>query len=132
MSDFETPMGSTSDELDFSNDGVQTEEKLWTITSAEVESTENGKRLVVEFETEGANFPQTQRYWLEHENEDAQRIGRAEAKRLATAITGSPRMDPTKIVGQKVLATIKEDKKGFVRLNMFKSAPSAAAAVPAI
>lgn len=126
MSEFDTPMGSTQDEvLDFSNDGIQTEEKLWEITGSEIESTDNGKRWVVEFSNPDQSFPQTERYWLEHENEDAQRIGRGQAKRLAIVLTGSPQVAPSKVMGMKVLATISEDKKtGFARLNRFKAAPT--------
>lgn len=117
-------MASTQDEvLDFSNDGIKEEEKAWVVTDAKVETTEKGKRLVVESSDGETPFPHTERFWLEHENEDAQRIGRGQAKKFAIAVTGAPQISPTKLIGMKYLATIGEDKQGFVRLSRYKPAP---------
>lgn len=115
--------GTQEEVLDFTSDGVKTEEKAWTIINATVETTEKGKRLVIESQDDTTPYPHTERFWLEHENEDAQRIGRGQARKFALAVTGSPQVVPSKLIGMKYLATIGEDKKGFVRLSQYKPLP---------
>lgn len=130
-------MGAVANEkLDFSNDvSVQTEEKTWTITRAEVTEAENGQGtfLSVDFQDESTPFPREERFWLKH-NEVAGKkiaqmvqIARANAKRLYVAALGTKDGYPSDLVGKKVVATISEDDRGFAHLKNYKPAAAAEA-----
>lgn len=124
-------MESTENELDFSNDvNVKTEEKLWTVTGATIEQTDDGTGtfLAIEMTDEETPFPRTEKFWLKHDDvpgknwEKTVQISRSNAKRFALAATGSPKLDLKDLIGAKFIATISEDQQGFVRINKYKPA----------
>lgn len=134
MSEFENGMLSTAEEeMDFAGDIFKPTESVWSIIDAKIDSVEDagavvGKQLVVELRDEEA-FTRTEKFWLEHAAvegknwEQAVKIARGAAGELSIAVTGSPKTAASKLIGQKVLATLSKDKNGFFRLGRYKTAP---------
>lgn len=120
---------SPADELDFSNDGIQTAEHEFEIVSADETEKENGKQVSVGFKTEALPFVVTSRFWVRHTNPKAQEIGRSNGKKIAIAALGAPSFGPAGLeglIGKRVLATVSEDKNGFTQINKFKALPESA------
>lgn len=122
-------VAATSENLfDFSKDGFQPVTGDFTLVSYETDTKENGVRAVLEFENPELPFPVKISEWLKHSNETAQRIGRGNLKKLATALTGQPSFPPAgPSIGSKLSAELYEDDKGFRRFRKLKAAGSEAA-----
>jgi hypothetical protein len=115
---------SAEDELDLASEGMQPTEADWTVVSAEVEDTDNGRRAVVAFVGQVGSieeFKVTERYWLAHNNPDAARVGKGNLKRLFIAVFGTPKATIASLAGKRVHGTVREDDSGFRRLGRFKA-----------
>jgi hypothetical protein len=130
MSEFDNGMGSTQEETyDFEGDGLPLGDHTFIVTDAEEVAKENGTQHVLEFTSETVPFPIKVREWVQHNTEAAQRIGRGNLKKIATAALGQPRYTLSTIKGAKVQARLMEDKEGFAKLVSWKPAPKEVAAV---
>jgi hypothetical protein len=126
----ETMSSASNEKLDFSSDGQQPTEKLWTVVRSEVVEVDGGTQWQLELAAEGEPFNRTETFWLRHEEVPGKswsktvEISRGIAKRVARALTGEPSITPAEAMGKKLLATIAEDANGFIRLSRFKAAPA--------
>lgn len=117
-------LGADEGVFDLSDAGIQEKEVVVTVSGAEVQTTDNGTRAVVTFTSDDIPFAITKREWLKHTNPKAQEIGRANLRKLSIAITGAPQFSVNAMSGQRVGATLFENKDGFADLKRFKALAS--------
>lgn len=125
MSEHFTP----EDELDFTEDGFQTQEGTFIISKAEVLEHENGRRWQLTFEplSDIDDLPggvAKDSGYLSHTDEDSKalRIGRSILKRYGQSILGKSRFSLVELEGQEVSAEVSEDDNGFIRVRKVRSA----------
>jgi hypothetical protein len=114
-----------SDELDFSDAGIEPGRHVFQITSASKEQKENGVmiRLVFTPVLDDVNpFPITVTAWAVHSNPIAQRIGRETMKSLYTAVYNAPNGSFNDLEGQFVSGWMKE-KDGRATVTALQPVP---------
>lgn len=116
-------------EFDLTGAGEPERELLFDITGFErVEKEEGQVRHVFTLQNDELPFPIKFSEWAVYTpNEQAQRIGRGNLRKLAIKATGAATYgtDGQPVVGAKVLATVFEDDSGFRKVKRLKTAPSA-------
>jgi len=126
MTDFDTILG-LDDDLDLTEEGFQPVTDTFTISDVDVAKNERGTMLSYtlsnpDVELFGKPCEQSFREWLSFpENEIVARIGRSNIKRLANAALGTAAFKPIDLDGAMVVATLSEDKRGFIQAKGFKT-----------
>ena len=121
---------SATDELDFSDAGIQAAEVLFAITAASVSQKANGTMAIVALtalEPGILSFPVTETFWITYTNPEtgskqAEDIGRSNLKKLFTAVYGTPNGSIDGLVDHYVIGWLKEDKNsGMPTVGRFKA-----------
>ena len=122
---------STADELDLEGEGFQPQTGEFVVTKAEIVEHENGQRWQLTFEPVDASAivglpggKVKDSGYLSHKDPDSQanRIGRSILKRIGKTITGSAKFQLGELEGKTVVATVREDDAGFVRISRYNAA----------
>lgn len=111
---------TTSDEMDLEGEGLQPQTLNFVISNAEITDKETGRLVSVTFENgEALGFPVNATFWLKHTNEQAERIGRSNLKRLGKAAGLGSAFALDNLIGMVVSAYVNEDDSGFARVSRF-------------
>lgn len=125
----ESEVISAGEEIDLSGEGLQEGRYIFLVDGYEVIEKPNGVLHQFTFvNDEALPFGSLdQGFWFTHSNEDAQRIGRGQLKRLVRSATGQVKYNSrtgTPVIGRNVSAVLYEDDNGFMRLKGFRAVPA--------
>jgi len=121
--DFDDIMAS--DELDFSEDGIQKQRAVFEIAEASKDRKENGVLAKIAFSAVDTNvimFNITETFWLAHTNPVAQQIGRGKIRQVYRAVYGEPTGSLEGLTGHYVSCWMKEGSDGRATLSGYQEA----------